>query len=105
MKSRLSEAFIAFQKDCPAHAKAWGTAIISLSQASVLDPKTSALGYIAVLAALGLESGIPFHVQEAKKANATKDEIISAILLGLPACGNKVIQALPAALTAYFDAP
>ena len=48
-----------------------------------------------------MESGIPFHVKEAKKAGATRQEVISAILIGLPAAGLAVTQALPAAVAAY----
>ncbi len=32
-----------------------------------------------------------------KKAGASREEIISAIMVGLPAVGNEVINALPAA--------
>jgi alkylhydroperoxidase/carboxymuconolactone decarboxylase family protein YurZ len=72
-----------------------------LGEASALDNKTTALAYLAVLAALRLESGIPFHVQSAKEAGASRDEVISAILVGLPAAGNGVTQALPAAISTY----
>ena len=72
-----------------------------MSAASALDKKTSALAYLAVLAALRLENGIPFHVQSAKQAGATREEVISAILIGLPAAGNGVTQVLPAAVAAY----
>jgi alkylhydroperoxidase/carboxymuconolactone decarboxylase family protein YurZ len=71
--------------------------------ASALDAKTAALAYLAVLSALRLESGVPFHVQLAKRAGATRAEVVSAILIGLPAAGNAVTQCLPAALHA-FDA-
>ena len=37
----------------------------------------------------------------AKNAGATRDEIISAVLVGLPAAGNIVLQALPAALRTF----
>ena len=47
-----------------------------------------------------LESGIPFHVGLAKK-RASREEVLSAILLGLPAAGHGVVQCLPAALAAY----
>jgi alkylhydroperoxidase/carboxymuconolactone decarboxylase family protein YurZ len=46
-------------------------------------------------------AGVPFHVQLAKKAGASRAEVISAILVGLPAVGNAVTQSLPAALAAY----
>jgi len=37
----------------------------------------------------------------AKTYGATREEIISAILVGLPAVGNCVVSALPIALSAY----
>jgi alkylhydroperoxidase/carboxymuconolactone decarboxylase family protein YurZ len=98
---QISSAFQAFMKEAPAHAQAWGAAVQGLSQASALDPKTAALSYLAVLAAARLESGIPFHVQVAKQAGASRQEVISAILIGLPAVGHGITQALPVALTAY----
>jgi alkylhydroperoxidase/carboxymuconolactone decarboxylase family protein YurZ len=38
-----------------------------------------------------------------KSHGASRDEIISSILVGLPAVGNNVIQALPIALEAYDE--
>jgi len=72
-----------------------------LAGAGALDDKTRALAYLAVLAALRLESGVPFHVVSAKGAGASREEVISAILVGLPAAGHVVTQVLPAALAAY----
>ena len=100
-KSLVSKAFQVFLQEAPQHAKAWGDVVQGLSGASVLDEKTSALAYLAVLAVLRLESGVPFHVLQAKKAGATREEVISAVLLGLPAAGNAVTQSLPAVLAAY----
>ena len=75
----------------------------STAAASALDGKTQALAYLSVLAALRLESGIPFHVAHAKQLGATRAEIISAILVGLPAAGHAVTQVLPLAIQS-FDA-
>jgi alkylhydroperoxidase/carboxymuconolactone decarboxylase family protein YurZ len=100
---QVSNAFQTFLTQAPAHAEAWMTAVQALDGASALDEKTGELAYLAVLAALRLESGVPFHVQMAKRAGATREEIISAILVGLPAAGNQVIAALPAALAAYDE--
>jgi len=72
-----------------------------LSAADALDKKTEALAYLAVLAALRLESGVPFHVGLARQAGATRAEVVSALLVGLPAAGLGVTQTLPAALAAY----
>ena len=101
---RVSQAFAMFLSEAPRHAKAWNGAIDGLAAASALEPKTAHLVYLAVLAALRLESGVPFHTGLAKRAGASRDEVMSAILAGLPAAGNAVTQVLPAALAAYDEA-
>jgi len=100
----ISDAFKAFMTNAPNHAKAWGDVVQTLAKASALGSKTRELAYIAVLAALNRVSGVPFHVESAKKSGATRDEIISAILVGLPAAGHVVTQSLPSAIEAY-DSP
>ena len=99
--STISNAFQTFIREAPQHAQAWGAMVQGLAGASALDRKTAALAYLAVLAALRLESGVPFHVQAARQAGASREEVISAILVGLPAAGHSVTQVLPAALAAY----
>ena len=100
-KNLISNAFQTFATEAPHHAQAWGQMVQGVGSASALDAKTQALAYLSVLAVLRLTSGIPFHVCSAKNAGATRDEVISAILLGLPAAGNQVTGALPVALEAY----
>lgn len=97
----ISDAFQTFMKEAPAHQAAWLYAVEKLGAASKLDAKTEALVYIGILAAARLDSGLPFHVSEAKAHGATRDEVVSAVLAGLPAVGNVVIQSLPVALQAY----
>ena len=97
----ISQAFQLFMTEAPQHAAAWGEMVGKLGQASALDGKTSALAYLAVLAVLGATSGVPFHVQAAKEAGASRAEVVSALLVGLPAAGHRVTQALPAAVAAY----
>lgn len=99
----VSPAFELFLQAAPDVARAWMGCVQALGQANALEPKTRHLAYLAVLAAVRLESGVPFHVQLAKQAGATRAEVISAILIGLPAAGNAVTQSLPAALA--DDAP
>ena len=100
-ESLISDAFKAFMTEAPEHAGAWGVMVQELAKASALDPKTGQLAYLSVLAALQIKSGIPFHVKGAKQAGATREEVISAILVGLPAAGHRVTQVLPAAIAAY----
>jgi alkylhydroperoxidase/carboxymuconolactone decarboxylase family protein YurZ len=99
--SLVSNAFQTFMSEAPQHAQAWGAMVQGLANANALDKKTSALAYLAVLAALRMESGVPFHVHTAKRLGASRAEVISAILIGLPAAGHSVTQVLPAAIAAY----
>jgi alkylhydroperoxidase/carboxymuconolactone decarboxylase family protein YurZ len=99
--SRTSASFQRFMTDAPAHKAAWLQAVQGLGAASTLDVKTQGLIYIGIMAALRLESGIAFHVTEAKVHGASREDIISAVLTGLPAAGNGVISALGPALDAF----
>ena len=99
----VSNAFLTFAKEAPAQQSAWMEVVQKLDAASSLDKKTEELSYLSVLAAMRLESGIAFHVKSAKESGATREEVISAILVGLPAAGNVVIQSLPIALSAYDE--
>jgi alkylhydroperoxidase/carboxymuconolactone decarboxylase family protein YurZ len=99
----VSNAFQCFMEEAPAQAHAWMEAVQKLGGTSALDKKTEAIAYLSVLAAVGLLSGIPFHVVEAKALGTTRDEIKSAVLLSLPAVGNKCVAALPVALAAFDE--
>ncbi|HZD35926.1 MAG TPA: carboxymuconolactone decarboxylase family protein [Nitrososphaeraceae archaeon] len=100
-QNSISDAFQTFLRDAPEYSQAWMKAIDELDKANVLDDKTKSLAYLSVLAALELTSGIPFHVQHAKSLDVTRNEVIGAILVGMPAAGNKVVQALHVALHTY----
>jgi alkylhydroperoxidase/carboxymuconolactone decarboxylase family protein YurZ len=102
-KALVSNAFQVFMREAPEHQQAWLDTVKKLAAASKLDAKTAEIAYIAVLAAMRLEGGLPIHVKQAKLLGASREEIISTILIGLPAAGNAVIQALPIALDAYDD--
>ena len=97
----MSDAFRTFTIEIPEHARAWMAAAQGLDSASVLGKKTEHLAYLAVLAALRLIDGVPFHVALAKEDGATRQEIARAVLIGLPAAGSVVIHALPAELEAF----
>lgn len=94
--------FQIFRKEAPRFAEAFQSGTKALEDASALDLKTRQLAYLAVLAALGgLEGGLRVHVKEAKSAGASRDEILSTILVGLPAAGIRVMHAIGPALAAY----
>ncbi len=99
----VSSAFHTFIKEAPEYQRIWTETAQQLGEVSKLDPKTEELAYIAVLTAARMESGIPFHVKHAKSLGASREEIISAVLVGLPAVGNAVIQVLPAAIQAFDE--
>jgi alkylhydroperoxidase/carboxymuconolactone decarboxylase family protein YurZ len=99
----ISNAFQLFMSEAPDFAQAWGSMVQDLAEASALDEKTKDLAYLAVLASLNRLNGIPFHVASLKAKGASREEVISAILVGLPAAGHVVTQALPSAIEA-FDA-
>jgi len=96
----ISDAFVAFGEHAPGSHEPWMAMVQQLADASALEPKTEELAYLAVLAASGMESGLPFHVTMAVQAGATREEVISALLVGLPAVGQRVVSSLPAALAA-----
>ena len=100
---KISKAFLSFKNDSPKQSEAWAEMVGKLSEASVLDPKTKELIYIGILAAVGLDSGIPFHVKNVKSKGASRDEIISAILVGLPATGHRITKGLSVAVEAYDE--
>jgi len=100
---QVSNAFEVFASETPEYQKIWMETVQKLDKASKLDKKTKELAYLAILSAMRLLSGIPFHTKMAKAYGATREEIISSILVGLPAAGNQVIGALPVALSAYDE--
>lgn len=100
---KVSKAFETFASEVPEVQKIWMEMVGKLDKASNLDKKTEEIAYLAVLSSNGMLSGISFHVKMAKLNGASREEIISAILVGLPAVGHNVIQALPVALEAYDE--
>ena len=84
----VSQSFQAFLQQASGHAGAWMGAVKGLDEASALDKKTEELAYLAVLAAMRMESGVPFHVSSAKAAGATREEVISAIWSDSPPSGR-----------------
>jgi alkylhydroperoxidase/carboxymuconolactone decarboxylase family protein YurZ len=99
-KTGISDSVQTFLTQAPDEAKAWMEAVRRLGEVSRLDPKTRALCYLSALAAARMSSGVPFHAARAAEAGATRQEIIAAVLVGLPAVGNVVVESLPAALQA-----
>lgn len=99
----VSNNFQSFMKESGSVGTDFMEMVMKISQASALDKKTDELAYIAVLSAVRLLSGLPFHVKSAKALGATREEIKSAVLVGIPAVGLAVTEALPVALQSYDE--
>ena len=80
-----SAGFKTFLTATPVHARAWMAAVEGLDSACALEGKIKHLAYLAVLAAMQLTDGVPFHAALAKGAGASREEVASAVLIGLPA--------------------
>lgn len=100
----VSRGFELFGQEAPRTAAAFGGLVETLAAESALDEKTRHLAYVAVLAATGRTGGIAFHAGLARQAGATHAELVSAALVGMPAVGLGVLDALPA-VSATADAP
>lgn len=100
----VSNSFQVFMAESGATGTAFMEMVMKMANASALDSKTDELAYIAVLSAVRMTGGLPFHVKSAKKLGATREEIKSAVLVGMPAVGLAVTEALPIALQSYDEA-
>ena len=96
----MAKGFELFMDEEPELAKAYGGMVMQVAKASARDQKTQELAYLAVLSAVGMTGGLGFHVTSLKKLGATREEVRSAVLVGLPAVGMTAIEALGAALAA-----
>jgi alkylhydroperoxidase/carboxymuconolactone decarboxylase family protein YurZ len=101
-KNLIGSGFQIFMTETPEYSQPWMEMVYKLSISSGLDDKTKALAYLAVLAATPhLAGGVAYHVKHAKELGATRQEVIGAILVGLPAVGHGVTNALGPALEIY----
>ena len=100
----VTNSFNLFMSETPETGKAYMNMVMEQSKASTLDRKTHELAYISVLAAVRMTSGLDFHVKTVKEFGASRDEVESAVLVGLPIAGITLVDALEAALNAYDEA-
>ena len=99
----VTSSFKLFMTETEETGKAYMDMVMKQSQASALDRKTHELAYISVLSAIRMRSGLNFHVKSAKDFGATRDEVKSAVLIGLPVAGITLAYALEAALNSYDE--
>ena len=100
----MAQGFELFMEEAPEVAKAYGGMVMQVAKSSALDQKTQELAYLAVLSAVGMTGGLGFHVTSLKKLGATREEVRSAVLVGLPAVGMAAVESLAPVLEAYDQA-
>lgn len=95
--------FDCFMKESSEVGKAYIDMILQQEKSCALDRKTREITYIAVLSATKILGGLAYHVKSAKKIGVTREEVKSAVLVGLPAVGLAMIDPLEIALKAYDE--
>lgn len=103
MENGVTDSFKVFMKESGNLGKDYMHMVLKQAEASALDEKTRELAYIAVLSAIRMIGGLKLHVTSAKKAGATREEVKSAVLVGFPAVGLSLIDALEFALRVYDE--
>jgi AhpD family alkylhydroperoxidase len=96
--------FDVWGKESPETMKAFFDYVDKLKDKSGLDEKTFQLIYIALQAQNGNVGSVAGHTGFAKKAGATREQVIGAILTTLMFGINGVADCLPAAVQAYDNA-
>ncbi len=99
--NRATDDFNIFMEETKEIGPSFMRFVMKLSKEGSLDAKTQELAYLAVLSALQMTSGIPFHVGHAKECGASLEEVKSAILVGMPLVGLRVIESLAIAIKSY----
>ncbi len=93
-----------FRREAPEVAEAFNGLIMSLVASKGLDQKTKQLVYIAMKAAMGDQAAVRAHLPMARKAGATKEEVVDAILMTLTVSGVRgVVSCLPDAVREYGE--
>ena len=101
LMKKVTNDFKMFMEESNGVGQAFMSTVMKISKVSALDSKVHELAYISVLAALQMESGLPFHVKQAKELGASIEEVKSAILVGLPLVGVRISAPFATAINSY----
>ena len=94
--------FELFRQECPELAARFGDLVNAQRQSKGLDDKTRQLVCIAVNAANRNPIGVRMHAPMARKAGATRHDVIAAVMMNLHLSGlAAVLDSLPAAVEGY----
>ena len=99
------EFFDVLGKEAPETRKAFVDFTDRLQSTSKLDAKTFQLIYIALQAQNGAVGPVAGHVVLAKKAGATREEVMGAVLTTMMLGINGVANCLAIAMESYDNAP
>lgn len=98
-------SFEILEKEAPGVFDAFGNLIRSFQELPGLDRKTKELIRTACLAMQGNADGVHFHAVMARQAGATRQEVISTVVMTLSEAGlSRVLAVLPQVIAAYKDA-
>jgi len=88
-----------FQEECPEVAARFNDLVEAQKSLKGLDAKTKQLINIAIQTANKNARGVEMHAHMAKENGATREEIVSAVVLNLHHSGfASVMECLPAAI-------
>lgn len=98
---KVTNDFQIFMEQSDGVGQAFMASVMKMAEESALDAKTHELAYIAVLSAMQISGGLPFHVKQAKELGATLEEVKSAALVGMPLVGLRISESFAAAIASY----
>lgn len=98
---QVTNDFQIFMEESNGAGQAFMGFIMKLAESGALDAKTHELAYIAVLAALQMTGGIPYHVKQAKELGASLEEVKSAVLVGMPLVGIRIAESFAVSIESY----
>lgn len=102
----MANFFEVWGKESPETMKAFFDLAGTLQNKAGLDEKTFQLVYLGIQAHRGAKDSVAAHAGFAKKAGATREEVIGAVLVSLMTAGiNGVSECLEAAISGYDNAP
>jgi AhpD family alkylhydroperoxidase len=97
-------SFEHFQKEYPEIATKYLKLIEAQRSLKGLDKKTRQLINVGIQTANGSLRGVRYHSMMARKAGATKSEVLGAVVLNLHLRGvGVVLDTLPAAMAGFQD--
>ncbi len=95
-------SFDHFAKEYPELASRYTKLVDAQRSLKGLDPKTRQLINIGIQTANGSLRGVKYHATMARKAGATKAEVLGAVVLNLHVRGvGVVLDTLPAAIAGF----